>query len=149
MSIVTNVVTWDIVLLNSNVYILLNVIAKLTLIVTILTESAMSLLLMILTHVHTAVALSVLEVSILLKISCFVILFLLTGCIDNANCPDGYECDTGSHVCVAGVCEDHPDCDGYDEVCDADHSNCFFCGGDCGSSDGCCEGIERTKKRIH
>jgi len=64
------------------------------------------------------------------------------GCIDNGNCPDGYECNEGSHECEQVVCFDDPDCAGFDQVCNAAHDNCFFCGdgSDCASTDGCCQG---------
>ena len=37
--------------------------------------------------------------------------------------------------------QDHPDCSGFDEICNAAHDNCFFCG-ECVDqlADGCCPG---------
>ena len=63
------------------------------------------------------------------------------GGLDNsANCPDNYECNPSTHECELKVCDDHPFCDGWDQICNENYDNCFFCGGDCGASDGCCQG---------
>jgi len=68
----------------------------------------------------------------------------LGGCggLDNdQNCPDGYHCNEDSHLCEQGVCDTDDFCDGYDQICNANYDNCFYCGGaDCGSDNGCCEG---------
>ena len=64
-------------------------------------------------------------------------------CLVDSDCEAGEICDNG--LCVVDVCDVTPDCDGYDEVCNAAHDNCFYCGGDdCDSNDGCCPG-----KHIH
>ena len=72
----------------------------------------------------------------------------MQGCIDNGNCPDGYECNQNSHECEQSVCFDDPDCPGFDLICNAAHDNCFFCGdgSDCASTDGCCQGNMIPKK---
>merc|ERR1712126_175393 len=67
----------------------------------------------------------------------------LGGCggLDNdLNCPDGYHCNQDTHLCESGMCDGDEFCEGYDEMCNANYDNCFFCGGDCGSDNGCCEG---------
>merc|ERR1712126_386873 len=67
----------------------------------------------------------------------------LGGCggLDNdLNCPDGYHCNQDTHLYESGMCDGDEFCEGYDEMCNANYDNCFFCGGDCGSDNGCCEG---------
>jgi len=68
----------------------------------------------------------------------------LGGCggLDNdANCPDGYLCNEDTHLCEeGGVCDTDDFCDGFNQTCNANYDNCFYCGGDCGSHDGCCPG---------
>merc|ERR1711953_1425707 len=61
------------------------------------------------------------------------------GCIDSANCPDGYECN--DHICEEVVlCVEDTECQGYNNTCNVHYNNCFYCGGDCGANDGCCPG---------
>jgi len=67
----------------------------------------------------------------------------LGGCggLDNdLNCPDGYHCNQDTHLCESGTCDRDEFCEGYDQMCNANYDNCFFCGGDCGSDNGCCPG---------
>merc|ERR1712126_584807 len=67
----------------------------------------------------------------------------LGGCggLDNdPNCPDGYHCNQDTHLCESGTCDGDEFCEGHDVMCNANYDNCFFCGGDCGSDNGCCEG---------
>jgi len=60
------------------------------------------------------------------------------GCIDSDNCPDGYECN--NHLCEAAACVEDTECPGYNVICNENNDNCYYCGGNCGSNDGCCPG---------
>merc|ERR1739838_1267451 len=57
----------------------------------------------------------------------------------NNNCPDNYECNLTHHQCELSVCNDSSFCAGFDQICNDNYDNCFFCGG-CGAVDGCCPG---------
>ena len=83
-------------------------------------------------------------------------------CVEDANCQHPAPiCDSTDHTCKcledgdchtgeicnnSGLCEDDGKCDvtsecnGYDEVCNDAHDNCFYCGGDVCLPSGCCEG---------
>ena len=62
-------------------------------------------------------------------------------CLEDANCLDGEKCENG--LCVPDICVEDNECVGFDQVCNENHDNCFYCGGDeCPeNSSGCCEGI--------
>ena len=63
-------------------------------------------------------------------------------CRDDNDCNSGDFCNNAG-LCEQGMCNDHPECSGYDQICDiANYNNCFFCdgGNGCSSEDGCCEG---------
>ena len=90
----------------------------------------------------------------------------ITGCHDSAlNCEyPAPVCDLASHTCKCnddsdchaedfcnndGVCELYvcladTECDGFDQICNAQHDNCFYCGqDDCPHhTDGCCPGTK-------
>ena len=62
------------------------------------------------------------------------------GCVDNDNCPEGYQCS--NHLCEPEVCVEDTECPGFDQICNEQYDNCFYCGaGDCETSFGCCPGI--------
>jgi len=60
----------------------------------------------------------------------------------NHNCPADYECNMDTHQCEEMICTDHEDCEGFDQVCNEAHDNCFYCGGCEGL--GCCPGCHDT-----
>merc|ERR1712241_198219 len=63
-------------------------------------------------------------------------------CRDDNDRNSGDFCNNAG-LCEQGMCNDHPECSGYDQICDiANYNNCFFCdgGNGCSSEDGCCEG---------
>ena len=76
---------------------------------------------------------------------CGGVRFVCLGCgglglDNNMNCPSGYECNLDTHTCVESICTEDNMCEGYDEVCNEAHDNCYYCGGtDCGAL-GCCPG---------
>lgn len=72
-------------------------------------------------------------------------------CNDDDDCNSGDKCDTSSGLCVPDVCEDHPDCTGFNATCNVAHDNCFYCGAeDCPSqADGCCEGCHMDSNCAH
>merc|ERR1719511_466411 len=47
-----------------------------------------------------------------------------------------------THQCEEMICTDHEDCEGFDQVCNEAHDNCFYCGGCEGL--GCCPGCHDT-----
>lgn len=64
------------------------------------------------------------------------------GLDNNYNCPHDYECNLDTHQCEETICTEDANCDGYDQVCNEAHDNCFYCGGCEGL--GCCPGCHDT-----
>ena len=55
-------------------------------------------------------------------------------CVNSAECPSGYYCDSAAGRCVSGECYDRRDCDALED-CDVLNHTCFFVG--CSRDDEC------------
>jgi len=73
------------------------------------------------------------------------------GCLNNANCPDNYECNLNTHQCEAmNQCESDPDCNtDVSGICDtqnAEYTECFYCDTDKTCKPGCTNNGDSTLK---
>eukprot|EP00090_Calanus_glacialis_P038285 TRINITY_DN6687_c0_g1_i1.p1 TRINITY_DN6687_c0_g1~~TRINITY_DN6687_c0_g1_i1.p1 ORF type:complete len:690 (-),score=119.86 TRINITY_DN6687_c0_g1_i1:89-2158(-) len=64
------------------------------------------------------------------------------GLDNNHNCPADYECNLDTHQCEETICTEDEMCEGFNQVCNDAHDNCFYCGGCEGL--GCCPGCHDT-----
>ena len=63
-------------------------------------------------------------------------------CNDDSDCHAEDFCNTETGVCELAVCLADTECDGFDQICNDQYDNCFYCGkDDCPHhTDGCCPG---------
>merc|ERR1711884_484123 len=71
----------------------------------------------------------------------YVMLNMTTASTVDSDCHAEDFCNNDG-VCELYVCLADTECDGYDQICNAQHDNCFYCGqDDCPHhTDGCCPG---------
>ena len=63
-------------------------------------------------------------------------------CNNDDDCKAEDFCNTDTGKCEPlPTCVEDVECEGFDEICNANYDNCFYCGGDdCQAIDGCCPG---------